>query len=69
MKKRITVIKEDDKGRNIIFRDNLYGKDLSREQLVRKIKQGIYRDYHIRIINKVETPVSNPDKSEKNNLD
>lgn len=34
MKKRITVIKEDEKGRNIIFRDNLSGTDLSREQLV-----------------------------------
>ena len=68
MKKRITVIKEDEKGRNIIFRDNLSGTDLLREQLVRKIKQGTYRDYHIRIINKVETPVSNPDKNEKNNL-
>ena len=69
MIKRITVIKEDDKGRNIIFRDNLYGKDLSREQLVKRIKQGVYKDYHVRIINQVETPVSNPDKSEKNNLD
>lgn len=69
MRKRITVIKEDDKGRNIIFRDNLYGKDLSKEKFVKEIKQGIYKDYHIRTINKVETPVSNPDKSEKNNLD
>jgi hypothetical protein len=42
---------------------------MSREEFVREIEKGKYSDYHVRDINGVPTPVSNPDKSEQNNLD
>ncbi len=68
-KKRITVTQESDTGRNKKFHDNKTGEDLTRAQLVRKIEKGEYEDYHVRKINNVKTPVSNPDSSKNNNLD
>ncbi len=68
-KKRITVIQESDTGRNKKFHDNSTGENMTRSQLVTKIEQGKYDDYHIRKINNVKTPVSNPDSSKNNNLD
>ena len=65
---RIIVIKESDSGRNEKFHDNRTGKNMSRPQLVQKIEEGQYPNYHIRKIDGVKTPVSNPDKSEGNNL-
>ena len=69
MSKRISVIQESETGRNQLFKDNLKNKTMTRAELVKKIEQGNYPNYHIRIINKVKTPVSNPDNSENNNLD
>lgn len=66
--KRITVTRESDSGRNQQFRDTRTGEQISRPNLVRKIEQGVYPNYHIRTINGVKTPVSNPDHSEGNNL-
>lgn len=68
MKKRVTVTRESGTGRNERFHDNLNGNDMSRTEFVRKINQGLYPDYHVRNINDVKTPVSNPDKNQKNNL-
>lgn len=69
MPKRITVTSENDNGRNTTFHDNFKNKDMTRSQFVKEIKKGNYDNYHVRKINGVETPVSNPDKSENNNLD
>ena len=66
--KRITVISESSTGRNQKFHDNKKNKDMTRTEFVKEIKKGNYRSYHIRKINGVETPVSNPDSS-NNNLD
>jgi len=68
-RKRITVTTESDSGRNQKFHDNNSGKDMSRTQFVSKIEQGDYQNYHIRKINGIKTPVSNPDSSKNNNLD
>jgi len=68
MSKRISVTRETDSGRNQRFRDNRTGTEMSRAELVRKIEQGEYDNYHVREINGVKTPVSNPDQSENNNL-
>jgi len=68
MPKRISVIQESNSGRNQRFRDNYTGIEMTRNELVRKIERGNYDNYHIREINGVKTPVSNPDKSENNNL-
>lgn len=69
MPKRITVTQESESGRNERFHDNYTGRDMTRNQFVREINNGNYENYHVRIINNVPTPVSNPDNSERNNLD
>ena len=66
--KRITVIQENSTGRNEKFHDNLKNKNMTRGEFVKEIKKGNYDDFHIRKINGIETPVSNPDSSENNNL-
>lgn len=68
MPKRVTVTQESDSGRNERFHDNFTGSNMTRNQFVREIERGIYPDHHIREINGVKTPVSNPDNSENNNL-
>lgn len=67
-KKAIEVIQESESGRNERFHDTDTGQTMTRTQFVREIDKGNYPDYHIREINGVKTPVSNPDKSEGNNL-
>lgn len=68
MRKRITVTSETSTGRNERFHDNFTGTDMTRSQFVNQIKQGNYENYHVRNINGVPTPVSNPDKTRNNNL-
>lgn len=68
-RKRVSVTQENDSGRNIKFIDNRTGEGMTRAKFVREIEQGRYDNYHVREINGVKTPVSNPDRSERNNLD
>lgn len=68
MPKRITVTHESNTGRNERFHDNFTGANMTRNQFVNQIKQGNYENYHVRNINGVPTPVSNPDKTRNNNL-
>ena len=65
---RISVTEESDTGRNQKFHDNYTGADMTLRQFVNEIKAGNYPNYHLRNINSVKTPVSNPDQSELNNL-
>lgn len=67
--KRMKVTKESESGRNQRFHDNRTGDDLTRSGFVRAIKNGDYPNYHVREINGIETPVSNPDRHKNNNLD
>ena len=67
--KRIKVTQESDTGRNQKFHDNRTGADMTRSQFVREIKSDNYPNYHVRKINGIDTPVSNPDKTTNNNLD
>ncbi len=53
---------ENSSGRNTKF-------EISRAELVRQIKAGVHKDLHIRKINGVETPCSNPNDNKKDNLD
>lgn len=69
MGKRISVVSESDSGRNQQFRDNATGREMSRGEFVRQIESGNYPKYHVRVVNDVKTPVSNPDGSANNNLD
>ena len=67
-RKRITVTSESSTGRNEHFHDNYTDTNMNRRDFVNAIKNGEYPHYHIRTINGVETPVSNPDKTKNNNL-
>lgn len=67
-RKRVTVTQESETGRNQRFHDNCTGLDMTRARFVREIEKGSYPNYHVRRINEVKTPVSNPDGSEHNNL-
>ncbi len=69
MPKRITVVRESDSGRNEIFRDNRTRRVMTRPEFVRQIENDNYDNYHVRVVNVVKTPVSNPDRSENNILD
>lgn len=68
MAKKVVTIKESETGRNQVFKDTATNRQMSRSEFVSKINQNKYPDYHIRNINGVPTPVSNPDKSKGNNL-
>jgi hypothetical protein len=67
-RKRITVTQETNTGRNTKFHDNYTGTNMTRTQFVNQIESGNYNNYHVREINGVKTPVSNPDRSTNNNL-
>lgn len=67
-RKRITVTHESNTGRNTQFHDNYTGVTMNRNEFVNSIKNGNYENYHIRNINGVLTPVSNPDGKTGNNL-
>ena len=65
---RVKVTRESDTGRNERFMDTVSGRYMSREQFVTAIKNGNYDDYHVRRINGVNTPCSNPNNKVKDNL-
>jgi len=67
-KKQVTVIEESDSGRNKKFHDNRTGEDMTRAQFAKKIKGGQYDDYHVRKVNGLDTPVSNPNGRDSDNL-
>ena len=67
-RKKVTVTRETNSGRNTRFRDNYNGNDMTLNQFVNQIESGNYPNYHVREINGVKTPVSNPDGKDGNNL-
>ena len=67
-KPKFTVTSESDTGRNQKFHHNYTGKDLTRAALVKEIEAGKHSDMHVRKVNGVKTPVTNPDKAKNNNL-
>lgn len=69
MAKSVVVTVESGSGRNQKFHDTKSGKNMTRTEFVAQIESGKFPDYHVRKINGLNTPVSNPDKSESNNLD
>lgn len=68
MPKRIKVIQENESGRNTNFHDNFNGNNMTQTEFVQEIKNGNYPNYHVRNINGIDTPVSNPDPKHDNNL-
>lgn len=68
MAKSVRVTSESDSGRNQKFYDTKTGKGMTRSGFVNEINKGNYQDYHVRKVNGLKTPVSNPDKRRGNNL-
>ncbi len=68
-KSKIIVTASSDTGRNLGFKDTQKNRHMTRSTFVKAIKREEYPGYHIRKINGVETPVSNPDGNLLNNLD
>jgi hypothetical protein len=68
-RKNIKVTSESDSGRNKQFFDPNNNRTMSRAQFANRIESGEYSGYHVRNMNGLRTPVSNPDHSERNNLD
>lgn len=68
MAKNVRSITQNSTGRNITFKDISSGTKMTRSQFVTKIENNKYSDYHVRTINGIKTPCSNPDRSERNNL-
>lgn len=66
LNKQIKVTKQSQSGRNEMFQ--VGKRSMSRQTLVQSIENGNHPNYHIRTINGVKTPVSNPDKNANNNL-
>jgi len=66
MAKNVKVTRESESGRNQRFQ--VGPREISRSEFVREIEQGKHPDYHVRRVNGVDTPVSNPDGKEGNNL-
>ena len=69
MAKTVRTIRETNTGRNVKFIDTKTKETMTCPQFVKKIESGKYPSYHIRDINDIKTPVSNPDKKTYNNLD
>jgi predicted SPOUT superfamily RNA methylase MTH1 len=69
VKKPIKVIKESTTGRNQRFLDPNKSLEMTRTQFVKQIEKGNYAGYHVRKVNQLKTPVSNPDNTKRNNLD
>ena len=65
---KIVVTQQSETGRNTQFKNTQTGEEKTRAQIVKDIESGNLPGYHVRKIDGVKTPVSNPDNSEKNNL-
>ena len=67
MKPKIKASRENKTGRNTHFLVN--GVEITRSQTVKFIKSNPNSGYHIRVVNGVETPASNPDNNTCNNIE
>lgn len=72
MSKSVRTTKENSTGRNIRFLDIKTNKEMTRAEFVKEIKKNnsnYDKDYYVRKQNGLDTPVSKPDNSKRNNLD
>ena len=70
--KVVKTIAETNTGRNTLFQNTGNNEIMTRQEFVNRIKNpsSVYhKDYYVRNINGIETPVSKPDRSTNNNLD
>ena len=70
--KQVKAIEQNSTGRNITFQNTGNHEIMSRQEFVSRIKNPVsvyHKDYVVKVINGIETPVSKPDKFTNNNLD
>ena len=70
--KRVKAIQHTPTGRNTKFKNMGNNEIMTRKEFVNRIKNtnsNYHKNYTVKKINGVETPVSKPDKSKNNNLD
>jgi hypothetical protein len=67
-RKEVRVTQESSSGRNGRFYDPTAHRSMSRTEFADRIEDGQYTGYHVREVNRLRTPTSNPDRSEYNNL-
>ena len=70
--KNVKVLKESDTGRNILFQNISNHEIMTRTEFVSRIKSptsSYHKDYMVKVINGIETPVSRPDKYTSNNIE
>ncbi len=68
--KRLSVKSESPTGFNTVLHDNRLGVDMTIKQAVKKVENGSYPNYHVRIQQDTGKKfiASNPDRSKRNNL-
>lgn len=66
--KPVVAISKSKTGRNELFYDTAKQIELSREEFIAKIQEGVYPGYTVKNIRGTSTPVSNPDGRKTNNL-
>ncbi len=66
--KNFVVTKESETGRNQEYMHSATGLKLNRAEMVKEIENGNIANAHIRVINGIKTPVTNPDGNKNNNL-
>lgn len=70
--KTVKAILHTPSGRNTMFQNKGNNEIMSRKEFVDRIqdvKSAYHKDYCVKNINGIKTPVSKPDSSEKNNLE
>lgn len=70
--KLVKTIMENESGRNIMFQNTGNNEKMTRKQFVERIKDiksAYHKDYVVKVINGIETPVSKPDGNINNNLE
>jgi hypothetical protein len=68
---KIKVVSQSRPGRNESFQNTGNNQTMNRKQFVKAIENpnSVYnKDYYVRVINGVKTPVSKPDGNKNNNL-
>lgn len=60
---KVKVTKENKTGRNTKF-----NVEVTRAELVKQIEKGLHPKLHVRKVNGIKTPCSNPNSSKKDNL-
>jgi len=66
--RKVKVIDETQSGRNKKFYDPIAKRPMTRADFANRIEKGEYPNYHVRNLNGLRTPASNPNGKAGDNL-